>query len=108
MQTDTKTETKDWSPPKSSGMQKRIENRKKQREIERQVWSIYRDSLDLCRLANSDSKKTREDYLREACAARGVNFDSFHAAYIRMKAEGAAQALADYCITWPPPDDLTL
>ena len=104
MQTDT--QAKEWSPPAPEEMQRLIKIQRKMRETERQVWSIHKEAR---RLQNADNvARTSEHYLRLACAAQGVTFNSFHCAYLRMKAEGAAQALADYGITWPPPDDLTL
>lgn len=104
MQTDT--QAKEWSPPAPEEMQRLIKIQRKMRETERQVWSIHKEAR---RLQNADTAAyTGEHYLRLACAARGIQFNAFHCAYLRMKAEGAAQALADYGITWPPPDDLTL
>lgn len=104
MQTDTKA--KDWSPPLSSEMQTLIKTQRRMRENERQVWSIHREAR---RLQSADTTAhTSEHYLRLACAARGVQFNAFHCAYLRMKAEGVAWALDDYGVTWPPPDDLTL
>ena len=97
---------KDWTPTIRRGMQKHIERARRAREIERQVWSIYREFLKL--RGEEGARGTDEYFLREVCKSRGIDFALYYAAAQRIKVEGVGQTLDGYGITWPPPDDLTL
>lgn len=100
------SDLKDWTPTITRGMKKQIERARKIREVERQVWSIYHEFLKL--RGEDGARGTDEYFLREVCKSREVNFALYYSAAKRIRTEGVGQALDEYGITWPPPDDLTL
>ncbi len=103
------TELKDWTPPRSREMQKRIERARKEREVERRVGAIFKTFLrlraDAWAVGNGD---INERFLLDACKIHNVSFSMYFYASQRISAEGVGKALNDYGIMWPPPDDLTL